>query len=48
MLAVLIHIVRAVRRRIEGVGHNMSIWIDAFREALRLSAAARRKYPYID
>ena len=48
MLAVLIHILRAVRRRIDAAGHNMSIWVEAFREALRLSAAARRKYPYIE
>jgi hypothetical protein len=48
MLSILLYIWRALRRSLDRLGHGMSIWVDAFREAMRLSAAAGRKYPYIE
>jgi hypothetical protein len=48
MLWMLLYVTRNLCRRLDRIVELLWILDGAFREALRLSAAARRKHPYIE
>jgi len=48
MLWMLFYGARSLRRRLDRIANLIRMLDGAFREALRLSAAARRKHPYIE
>jgi hypothetical protein len=48
MLPTVIYLIEAIRRAMKNAGRNLSIFADAFDEAIDQSDAARRKYPLAD